>query len=64
MKPPPTTIHALVCSMCGVVVSTGTRVEALGTVCHWCPVGAGRLTVHRYQLAPQKSRNARKSRAR
>lgn len=59
---PPTTIHAAVCSTCGAIANTDTRADvAKRTICPMCPTGAGVLTVHRYQLAPKKSRNARKS---
>lgn len=65
MKAPPTTIHVSICSTCNAIVSAGTRAEVTGkTDCQWCPLGSSTVTVHRYQLAPQKSRNARKSRAR
>lgn len=66
MKSPPTTIHAVVCSSCGFIVRADTRAEAAKEArdCPQCPINSNTLAVHRYQLAPQKSRNARKSRAR
>jgi len=64
MSAPPTTIHVAVCLTCGAIANADTRAEvAKKTTCPMCPVGDGALQVFRYQLAPQKSRNAQKSRA-
>jgi hypothetical protein len=64
MIAPPTTIHVAACLTCGAIASADTRAEAAKrTTCPMCPAGDGVLQVFRYQLAPQKSRNAQKSRA-
>lgn len=60
---PPTTIHASVCSACGTIANAGrTHAEISSrTDCPMCPLGASVLTIYRYQLAPKKSRNAKKA---
>jgi hypothetical protein len=61
---PPTTIYVSVCPRCDTIFTVRTKIMTYGicTVCPNYPLSDSITQVHRYQLAPKVSRNAKKSR--